>query len=183
MKVTVLPKLQYCRVVSSECCGAAEGAASTYEAVDRHLCSLRVPWLRERRTTRASLAFAPQLPRPPPPTPLLPAPPTPPDGPSIYNNTLQNYTPLPPPPLPPPPPPPPPTPPPPAPSTPTPTAASPLSQVTTSQHECLPVAGPVAHEREGACGSASSLPIWHSWATNNPGQMDRWPVGVSFATM
>ncbi|KAJ8723574.1 hypothetical protein PYW08_003486 [Mythimna loreyi] len=81
-KVTVLPKLQYWRVVSSECCGAG-GAAYTSDAVDRHLCSLRVPCERERRT-RAQAA-APAAPAGAPPPPAAPAPPPPPPGPFIYN--------------------------------------------------------------------------------------------------
>ncbi|CAB3254339.1 unnamed protein product [Arctia plantaginis] len=104
-KVTVLPKLQYWRVVSSECCGAG-GAAYTSDAVDRHLCSLRVPCERERRTARAQLAAAAPAPPPAPPPgpppappPAAPgapaaappapaaAPPAAPPGPFIYNTT------------------------------------------------------------------------------------------------
>ncbi|CAF4849184.1 unnamed protein product [Pieris macdunnoughi] len=75
-KVTVLPKLQYCRVVSRECCGAG-GAAYTSDAVERHLCSLRVPWDRERLTRVGHAA--------PPPPPAEAPPPPPPPGPFIYN--------------------------------------------------------------------------------------------------
>ncbi|KPJ03736.1 hypothetical protein RR46_04348 [Papilio xuthus] len=88
-KVTVLPKLQYCRVVSRECCGAG-GAAYTSEAVERHLCSLRVPCERERRTRPAPAPPAALPPAPPaaPPPPLAPAPALAPPatpGPFIYN--------------------------------------------------------------------------------------------------
>ncbi|CAH0720278.1 unnamed protein product, partial [Brenthis ino] len=91
IKVTVLPKLQYCRVVSRECCGAG-GAAYTSDAVDRHLCSLRVPCERERRTRGPAAPAAPAAgaaplapPPPPPPPPTPPPPPPPPPGPFIYN--------------------------------------------------------------------------------------------------
>lgn len=61
--VTVLPKLQYCRATSNCFCwaiGMANGPwpglvrevapqSSEQLAVDKHLCSLRVPWDRERR--------------------------------------------------------------------------------------------------------------------------------------
>ncbi|KAF9824375.1 hypothetical protein SFRURICE_002037 [Spodoptera frugiperda] len=80
-KVTVLPKLQYWRVVSSECCGAG-GAAYTSDAVDRHLCSLRVPCERERHAEPAAPAPAPRPPRAPA---GCPAPP--PARPFIYNTT------------------------------------------------------------------------------------------------
>lgn len=92
-KVTVLPKLQYCRVVSSECCGAG-GAAYTSDAVDRHLCSLRVPCERERRTRVPPAAPPAGVAVPPPPAAgppgagggaPAPAPPPPPPGPFIYN--------------------------------------------------------------------------------------------------
>ncbi|CAG9562298.1 unnamed protein product [Danaus chrysippus] len=92
IKVTVLPKLQYCRVVSRECCGAG-GAAYTSDAVERHLCSLRVPCERERRTARvpagppAPGAGPPQAPVGPPPGPA--GPPQPPPGPFIYNTHTQ----------------------------------------------------------------------------------------------
>ncbi|KAJ2950853.1 hypothetical protein O0L34_g5211 [Tuta absoluta] len=104
-KVTVLPKLQYCRVVSRECCGAG-GAAYTSDAVDRHLCSLRVPCERERRGARApppapaAPALSPAAPPPLPPPPLAPAAPPPataagpavPPGPFIYNTTPPRAT-------------------------------------------------------------------------------------------
>lgn len=59
LKVTVLPKLWYCRVTSSVLClagwsppwicgEAASKTPSEYEAVLMHLCSLRVPWERLR---------------------------------------------------------------------------------------------------------------------------------------
>ncbi|CAK1541948.1 unnamed protein product [Leptosia nina] len=81
-KVTVLPKLQYCRVVSRECCGA-DGAAYTSDAVERHLCSLRVPCDRERRTRAPPAAEPATAPAPAQPAP----PPQPPPGPFIYNTT------------------------------------------------------------------------------------------------
>ncbi|CAB3254224.1 unnamed protein product [Arctia plantaginis] len=82
------------------------GAAYTSDAVDRHLCSLRVPCERERRTARAQLAAAAPAPPPAPPPgpppappPAAPgapaaappapaaAPPAAPPGPFIYNTT------------------------------------------------------------------------------------------------
>lgn len=96
-KVTVLPKLQYCRVVSRECCGAG-GAAYTSDAVDRHLCSLRVPCERERRTARPA-AHPPAVPAAPAPAPgtcaaplPLPGAPPPPPGPFIYNTHTASAT-------------------------------------------------------------------------------------------
>lgn len=93
-KVTVLPKLQYWRVVSNECCGAG-GAAYTSDAVDRHLCSLRVPCERDRRTDRAPPGAAPAPPPAPPPAApaaAAPPPPPPPPGPFIYNTHTCHHT-------------------------------------------------------------------------------------------
>ncbi|CAD0201994.1 unnamed protein product [Chrysodeixis includens] len=86
ISVTVLPKLQYWRVVSSECCGAG-GAAYTSDAVDRHLCSLRVPCERERRTRLAAAA-----PGPAPPAAPAPRRPTRPAAPAARPVHLQHNT-------------------------------------------------------------------------------------------
>ncbi|CAH2210285.1 jg3098 [Pararge aegeria aegeria] len=68
----------YTEQVIEEC--GAGGAAYTSDAVERHLCSLRVPCERERRTAR---------PQPPPAAPHGAPPPAPPPapGPFIYNTS------------------------------------------------------------------------------------------------